>query len=271
MKKFLAILLTVVLTAAVAITGTVAYLQDTDGDVNTMTFGNVYIEQIEEEIDNNGNRVPFTQDKPLYPYTGELGWKYEPGYEHWRKFNIMNAVDKYVTVKNTGESEAYVRTLIAFEMGSATYDEYFKLIGQSINSFEGGEFSFPDTWKWEEIEVIEIGGKNYNLMAATHLNPIEPDKTTIPSLLQVYLNKTATNEDCKKLDGNGNGKYDILVLSQAVQVEGFPTPFNAFENAFCKITEENSELIADWFEEMLAENGNSGSSSSDYSSNGTNH
>ena len=54
MKKFIALLLTVVLTATVVISATVAYLQDEDSDVNVMTLGNVKIEQIEQERDENG-------------------------------------------------------------------------------------------------------------------------------------------------------------------------------------------------------------------------
>ena len=46
MKKFLTLLLTVALTATLAITGTVAYLTDTDQEVNVMTLGNVQIDQI---------------------------------------------------------------------------------------------------------------------------------------------------------------------------------------------------------------------------------
>ena len=43
MKKTIALLLTVALTAAVAIGGTLAYLSDEDEDVNVMTLGNVFI------------------------------------------------------------------------------------------------------------------------------------------------------------------------------------------------------------------------------------
>ena len=71
MKKFLTLLLTVALTATLAITGTVAYLTDTDQDVNTMTMGSVQIDQIEQERGASG-LTDFTQDKPLLPavYTG---------------------------------------------------------------------------------------------------------------------------------------------------------------------------------------------------------
>ena len=81
MKKLLSIMLVVVLLAGMAVSGTMAYLQDTDSDVNVMTLGNVYIEQheYEREVGADGNYVTdddygyklkvFTQGKPLYPAT----------------------------------------------------------------------------------------------------------------------------------------------------------------------------------------------------------
>lgn len=72
MKKFIALLLVVALTASVSIAGTTAYLQSEDADVNVMTLGNVKIEQIEQERDENGNLDNFTQAKPAYPAVGEI-------------------------------------------------------------------------------------------------------------------------------------------------------------------------------------------------------
>ena len=224
MKKAKKILLTVgayILTAALAIGGTVAYLHSEDSDVNVMTLGNVKIEQIEQEYDENGNLVDFTQDKPLYPYVGKLGWKNLGDNGAYRQFTMNNVIDKYVSVKNTGKSDAYVRTLIALEMGSLSIEELASVIGLSTNNENGSEFKFPGAWNIVKDYVDVIDGKNYNVMEFVHSAPLKPGETTVPSLLQVYLSKNATNEHVEKLDGNGNGKYDILVLSQAVQVAGF--------------------------------------------------
>ena len=83
-KKIVAFTLATVMIAAVSVGATVAYLQDTDSDVNVMTLGNVKIEQHEYErvvdadgkyttIDVNGTTSyklkDFTQAKPLYPAT----------------------------------------------------------------------------------------------------------------------------------------------------------------------------------------------------------
>lgn len=85
-----------------------------------MTLGNVRIEQIEQERDENGDLTSFTQGQPAYPAVGEIDWDDEGvnvnGAEY-RVFdeNLRNVIDKIVTVKNTGKSPAYVRTIIAID------------------------------------------------------------------------------------------------------------------------------------------------------------
>ncbi len=229
-----------VLVAAMAIGGTVAYLTDTDKDINVMTLGNVQIEQIEQEWNEDKTElVEFTQDKPLLPYVGSLSWA-DKDDEHggaYRTFAMENVVDKYVSVKNTGRNNAYVRTIIALEMGSYKYEE-FTMVGISNNSANGVEF--PNLhWSWDEVKTVNIEGKNYNVMIATYDEALAPNATTIPSMLQVYLDKTATNETVENLDGNNNGKYDILVFSQAVQADGFADADSAFAETFGEITAEN--------------------------------
>lgn len=229
LKKVLLMCTAYVLVAVLAVGGTFAYLTSKDSDINVMTMGNVKIEQIEQQYDENGNLVDFEQDKPLYPYVGELGWKnteYADG--AYRQFTMNNVVDKYVSVKNTGESDAYVRTLIAFEMGDFSYDEFTK-IGISINLENGSEFSFDGAWNIANDFVDVIDGYTYNVMEFVHSAPVKPGETTVPSLLQVYMSKDATNEDVARLDGNGNGKYDIIVISQATQAAGFENANSAFQ------------------------------------------
>ena len=77
-KSKLFLILALVLSLAVGLGGTLAYLTDTDEAVNVMTLGNVQIEQIElqraEGVDYNnggnplklGDLVPFQQGKALF-------------------------------------------------------------------------------------------------------------------------------------------------------------------------------------------------------------
>lgn len=273
MKKKLTVCLSVALIAVMAICGTLAYLTSEDGDVNTMTLGNVKIVQHEyqraenedgtfetAEIDGENSYVleDFDPGKPLLPIvgdpsTGAAGWdettvrmSQVESYGGMQVFAGKNAQDKFVTVENTGKTDAYVRTLVAIEAGSANPD----LIGTS----------YHQTWTKNEIGKVEIGGNTYFVIeyvydgaklddgSYRHENGVLPaDETTYPNLSQVYLKSLATNEDCEAIDGNGNGTLDILVLSQAVQAEGFTDAVTAFNAGFGSATPEN---VAKWFENM---------------------
>ena len=74
MKKRIVTIALVVALLATCFAGTYAYLTDKDAATNVMTLGNVYIDQIEEERDANGNLVPFEQAKPAYPAVGSIEW-----------------------------------------------------------------------------------------------------------------------------------------------------------------------------------------------------
>ena len=236
LKKVLMGATAIALTATVAIGATLAYLTDTDEDVNVMTLGNVYIDQIEQErVDDKDNQtelVGFEQNQPLLPavYPGSsIPWAdpsewVVPNDEAWKVVaDNTNVIDKFVTVKNTGKSDAYVRTIFAFEEDSSL----IHYIANGANITEGA------TWIWEEnVGTIELDGTTYSLYVATYTAPVKPGATTIPSLKQVYLDKAATNEYCQQFGKS----YDILVFSQAVQTEGFDNADQALNKAFGEIT-----------------------------------
>lgn len=254
MKKKALMAASYVMVAALAVGGTVAYLTDTDKDVNVMTLGNVQIEQNEyQRVVNEDGTYPtktidgktsyqleeFDQFKPLLPIVGDPN---EPGdspaYAGWDETTVRmtqvgsyggmqvfagkNAQDKFVTVKNTGRTDAYVRTLVAIEIGSTDGSKIGK-------SHRAGSETAP--WTVNDVGVVTIDGYRYNLYEYVyrgasdvnrHVNGILPaGDTTYPSLCQVYLKHNTTGDDIEAIDANGNGKLDIRVLSQAVQADGF--------------------------------------------------
>lgn len=277
LKNILLTGLSFVLVAAVAIGGTLAYLTSTDDDVNVMTLGNVSIKQHEYErvvnadgtfateiIDNVTSYVlkDFTQAKPLLPSaintTTWEGWDWDStivrmtqvdSYGGMQVFKAAsNAQDKFVTVENTGDTDAYIRTLVAIEIGSTDGS----LIGTSYHSTWTDTDFDPSTTDVSDPLYIQIDGKNYMLQeyiyaggqlsdgSWRHGNGILPaGDTSYPNLSQVYIKSEATNEDMKALDGNGNGTLDILVLSQAVQAKGFADAKTALDTAFGAITTTN--------------------------------
>lgn len=276
-KKAMSMLLVAALTAGISISGTMAYLTSEDSDLNVMTLGNVKIKQHEYErvekadgtydtVDNGYKLQDFTQAKPLLPIVGDpsasgdayKGWDdtsvpmdQVDSYGTMQVFAGKNAVDKFVTVENTGMTDTYVRTLIAFEMGSTTEEEFGELISSSDRSTKNNE-DLGSPWYQVPVGVITVDGNSYYLYeyiyhgaklgdgSIRHEKGILPaGDTTYPSLAQVYLSHTATNEDCEALDGNNNGTYDILVLSQAVQADGFDDAVTALDAAFGDITVTN--------------------------------
>ena len=278
MKKVLLMAVAYVLVAALAVGGTLAYLQAEDGDVNVMTLGNVKIEQHEYErvvnadgsyatktIDNVTSYVlkDFTQAKPLLPIVGDPN---EPGdspayagfdstivrmtqvdsYGGMQVFAGKNAQDKFVTVENTGKSDAYVRTLVAIECGTGN-PALIRIGDRCVAADQAAGSTMP--WIEYQIGKIVVDNNTYFLLeyvyrgasdVKRHENGILPaGDTTYPSLCQVYLKHNATNEDMVALDGNGNGTLDILVLSQAVQVAGFADAETALNAGFGDITTTN--------------------------------
>ncbi|MBR5302117.1 MAG: hypothetical protein IKU38_04720 [Clostridia bacterium] len=250
MKKFLVLAACLSLVASLAVGGSIAYLQDTDSAVNVMTLGNVKIEQIEQERDEDGGLVDFTQAKPLYPAVFEgssIDWAPEsewvkPGDQAWKVVeDNSNVVDKFVTVKNIGKSDAYVRTIIAYE-GDATYGpngEYIHIVHNSTN--------VDPAIIVEDAGYVEVDGVTYTVFVYTYPQPLAPKDITIPSLKQVYMNKAADNDVVAEYGDT----YDILVLSQAVQIEGFGDPETALDTAFGDVT---ADTLEEWLDDVKEEN-----------------
>lgn len=264
MKKILSIALVVVLLAGIAVSGTMAYLTDTDSAVNVMTLGNVKIEQIElqrkEQSDSNtsaDNLEQFEQMKSLIPAVGPVEWA--DNYQNWETGGsnqlftdkLKNVVDKFVFTKNVGSSDAYVRQVIAFEAGELSFADWDKMMHWNIN---GIHWAFSDAS--ENAYFTDADGNKYFYLVATYKgnagtdNSTHPngvlskDETTRPSLLQAFLDSEATNETVEAIDGNKNGLYDILVLSQAVQTAGFASAEEALNAGFGEATATN---VAAWF------------------------
>ena len=291
-NRKLILILSLVLALTMSLGGTLAYLTDTASEVNTMTLGNVDIENREYERrdeDNDGaydtittargegyKLYEYSDAKPLLPAVGKI-----TGYDSTRVFfeqfgeghekgamdvfdndEFKNVQDKFVFVENTGKTDAFVRTYIAYEVGNYVSDE-------GEDAFSDGLImtSMNTSWKKVDIGLAEINGNNYfiveynydgnfyneKMTAVTDVNGRHPDGIVHPgeytynNLAQVYLAGRATNEDMVAIDGNANGTLDILVLSQAIQANGFADMYAAFDEGFPK-GDDAAATIAAWFE-----------------------
>ncbi len=217
-NRKLLLIVSLVLAMTMSLGGTLAYLSDTDADVNTMVLGNVEITQNEQERRENGKLDEFTQEKPLLPAVFEgssIPWAKEdqwPGEgQAWKVVeDNVNVVDKFVTVTNSGKTDAYVRTLIAYE-GNTEFGplgEYIHVVHNTANV----DPAISEQW----FENVEIKGVTYTVAVYTYPEILGAGETTIPSLKQVYMNKAATNKTVAQY----GDMYDILVISQGVQASG---------------------------------------------------
>lgn len=241
MKKKIVTIALVVALVATCFAGTLAYLTDKDAAVNVMAMGNVKIEQIEQERGENGELVPFTPNKPAYPIVGEDEYAEDGAPDNivvngidYTTFTMKNVVDKIITVKNNGNTDAYVRTIIAIE--APDYDPT-DLIGISWNSY-------PSVCPMSGPYCVEFNGVKWVCFVFTYTEALIPEQVSAPSLLQVYLDNLATNEDCAKFGDT----WEILALTQGVQAAGFETAGAALDEAFGEVTTDN---LIDWFTTVI--------------------
>lgn len=238
MKRILAMALSVLLIAGMAIGGSVAYLTSTDSDTNVFTMGEVKIKQIEQQRDANGGYVEFQNAQKLYPA------HYSPVKEPEKKTDptepakaangfysdIKGAMDKIVSVQNTGKSNAYIRTWFAFEAdntANTTVDNAgLKYIHINWNGIAKGG---TKAVKYGS-NPVKIGADNneFIVYSVTYPEAIEPGESTAYSLLEVFMDKAADNDYVAQF----GDEYEILVLSQGVQAENFESAQEALDAAF---------------------------------------
>ena len=275
LKMALALVLVIALTVGATIAGTIAYMTSDDVDINVMTTGNVKIEQHEYErvLDEEGKPVlgvegvdfkanygitrsyklqPFTQNKGVYPAfynNAEDRVKYEEFQQLWNQVgapgsneifddSVSNVIDKFVFVENTGSVDCFFRTLVALERPDTVSG---KLIHLNVTTNDRYDAPLSNA-----VGRIEIDGVQYDLFNYTYNQVLTPGEIARPSLLQVYLDPAATNEDCAAFGDT----WEILVLSQAVQANGAADYETALNKAFGAVNVNNA---TEWFGGQLKE------------------
>lgn len=258
-NRKLLLIVSLVLALTMSLGGTLAYLQDSDADVNVMTLGSVTITQNEQERNADDELVPFTPNKPAMPAVGPVEWA-EKGVEvngvEYKVFTdkLKNVVDKIVTVTNTGKSDAYVRTIVAIEAPEGDPND---LIHMNYNT-TGVSISEP--------YVVVIDDVKYAAFVFTYADALGAGDTSAPSLVQLFLDSKTTNTDVAKF----GDAWEVLVLSQAVQADGFADATTALDTAFNDGKEITEASIIGWFkgwEGWSAESGAIGTPGKDWPSN----
>ena len=241
-KKIVALCLCVAL-AVVAIGGaTLAYFTDTDNETNTFTTGGVKIELIEQQRNADGTALEaFKNNKVLMPIVGSAqGEQVTVGGVELP--TAENYVDKIMTIKNTGVSDAYVRIFVAvptaLQNGQTPNAPRYDVLHWNFNGDSCAEGEWTD-----EIVVAnptEIDGVEYKIYSRTYTTALKANEATAtPAYIGFYLDKT--------VDMNADGEYtvdwgtgpevidydlsdgvEIPVFAQAIQADGFDSAEAAF-------------------------------------------
>lgn len=246
-KKILSIALVVAMIAIIA-AGSFAYFTDKDNATNTFTAGGVDIKLIEQERDGQGGLQNFTQNKTLMPIVGSAqGEKDEQGQPV-----AENYIDKMVTIKNTGKSDAYVRAYFAIpsalDDGYETFNaganilhfNFGNVVSENVvTSTEGVQWNWKHGSKWNYFETT-IGGVAYNVYYADYYQVLPAGETTEQFVSGVYLDMNVDMKDGNYVDTRfPNADLSILkgtvscpVYAVAVQADGFDSVEAAVTAAF---------------------------------------
>lgn len=248
-RRILAIAMSLVIVAILAIGATMAYFTADDKADNVFTVGNVQIDLIEKQRGEDGKLEDFVQEKDLSPIVGSAqGEK-----DKWGMPTAKNYVDKMVTVKNTGSNDAYIRAYFAipsalddgyetFNAGRNTLHFNFgnKVVNGVVSSTEGVEWKWTHGSKWNYFETT-MGGIKYNVYYADYYKVVEANEETEQFVQGVYLDKTFNIKEGKAYafgkelaldDGWNWGKVQCPVYAVAVQAAGFDSVEEAMTAAF---------------------------------------
>lgn len=214
MKKKIVSLCLAVALAAVGVTGaTLAYFTDTESADNVFTLGSVDIALHEANTGENA-----VSDEAYQSWLA--GQKLIPSPD-----GTKNAIDKVVTIENTGSNSAYVWAEILVPAA----------VDGSLRAVNGQNTINADIYKSNTTKVIN--NVTYDVYYSIAPTALAPEATSINLLEKVYMEgavKQCTDpqhEDCLVLK-NGthyDGTWDVIVNAVAIQSEGFDTVLDAFK------------------------------------------
>ena len=203
-----------------------------NGSLGDQTANNMYLIIVQSELERDGTELrQVADDRELLPVTED---NLTPENTLLKKdfsvtdkknntvnvslsaqeqmYNAENVLDHIVVVTNTGNTDGYVRTWFAFEMGDLTEDEFKASVLLNQNTV---------AWKWDTVEYgVEIDGERYAVVCAEYTPKLNAAETTTPNLLQIMLKSNVSGDIVSRLDGNKDGKYEVRAHSQVVSDSG---------------------------------------------------
>ena len=237
MKKKALAAASYVMVAALAIGGTVAYLQDQESAMNVLTVGDAVDIAINEYQRNDDASAleDFEQGKALYPIVGSAqGEK-----DNFGMPVAKNYGDKIVTIENTGDADAYVRVFVAKPLALAdladdgddntTDDALHMNFGNRVDLEGDYDSAYGDDWKnnwgWDynvDVFEAEIKGEKYEVCTYVTQKKLPAHTESTAVIAGVYLDASIDYDDGVYTMGNYVIDYDlskgvtIPVFAQAV-------------------------------------------------------
>ena len=203
-----------------------------NGSLGDQSANDTYLTIVQSELERNGTELrqvaddrellPVIEDNLIAEYTLlEKDFSVTDKKNHAvnvslsvqeQMYNAENVLDHIVVVTNTGNTDGYIRTWFAFEMGDLAEKEFKTSVLLHQNT---------STWKWDAVEYgVVIDGERYAVAFAEYMPKLSAGETTAPNLLQILLRSGVSGDIVSRLDGNKDGKYEIRAHSQVVSDDG---------------------------------------------------
>lgn len=238
-KKLTAVALVVCMLAIMLVGASLAYFTDTAEAENTFTVGSVKIKMT--ETDASG--AEFKQNQVLMP-----------GKE--------NAIEKVVTITNTGKSNAWIwaEVLIPADLddnddnspaapglGNSLHVNYPGMYAKEYAQNQDANAKFYNTdltklWVMQHnadglsygyAGTETVDGVVYNKFVKFYTDELKPDETTPAFMSQVYMDaKVTQGENNAYILADGKtpytGSWEVLVRGYAMQAAGFDSAVEAY-------------------------------------------
>ena len=216
LNRKLVLILSLVLSLALATGGTLAYLTDRDSAANVFTIGNVEIDLTED----------FEQGAELIPGVD---------------------IEKKPTITNTGKNDAWVWATVAIPSALDNDDASKNIVHFNYDKDGVGEglWTWTDenkNWLVEKDVKIDDSDVTYNVYTVLYQTALKPEETTeYPVMTKVYMDTAVdiapdgtlykvVKGEATEIDWNINedGNPVIFVSAYAIQKEGFETVQDAY-------------------------------------------
>jgi len=206
-KKTLLTIVCMLLVSMVSVMGTLAYLADSDSNVNTFTVGNVYISLDEADVDEEGKQILDAAGKPV-ERVKENEYHLLPGQTYIK--------DPTVTVQADSEP-AYIRMILTVHNASA--------VQKILDRYQLGDYSVliggwdPAIWLYHGYEEDTTNNTiSFEFRYRETIGAGDQAEKLEPLFETLIVPGKANNAEMQALYDGG---FKMVVHGHAIQAAGF--------------------------------------------------